>query len=226
MNLDLLGEKLGVKVEPQLLEQALTHSSYSYEQGSDSNNERLEFLGDAVLGFVVTDHVVRVFPDLQEGRLHRLVNTVVSEKALAYVARKIELGQHLLLGKGEIGSGGRDRPAILADAMEAIFGATLISCGIEEATALIHRLIIPLIANRDELRLAPDPKHILFKAVEELKLGEVGFSVTHDGPPHDRSYFATLKIGGKAVAFGSGRTKKNAERDATIHALEIMRVFE
>jgi ribonuclease-3 len=120
MDLDALCNTLGVEIDRNLLQQALTHRSYAYEHGGIPNSERLELLGDSVLGFVVTEHIYQTLPTLDEGELTKVKNSVVSEKALAFAARQIGLGDHLLLGKGEINTGGRDKPSLLCDVFEAV----------------------------------------------------------------------------------------------------------
>ena len=220
MNLDLLSQRLGVTVEPQLLEQALTHRSYSYENGGIPNNERLEFLGDSVLGFVVTEHVFHTHTDLSEGELTKLKNSVVSEKALAVIAKQLELGQFLRLGKGEEQTGGRQKASLLADAVEAILGAVLISKGLPDAAQLIEKFVFPLLSDPDALRQASDPKTRLLEVALAKKLGQVTYQITFDGPDHDRVFHAQLLIADKPVAVASGKTKKAAETDAAILALQ------
>ena len=140
-------EKLGVDIDPELLERALTHRSYAYEHGGIPNNERLEFLGDSVLGLAVTVMLFTTLPDLDEGELAKRRASVVSTVALAEVARAIGLGEHLRLGRGEEQTGGRDKDSILADTMEAVFGATFLSAGPDAATELVLRLTEPLLAD-------------------------------------------------------------------------------
>jgi len=138
---DGLLERLGVCIEPGLLGQALTHRSYAYENGGLPTNERLEFLGDAVLGLVVTDALYRRHPDVKEGQLAKLRAAVVNQRALAQVARGLQIGDQVLLGRGELSSGGRDKPSILADTVEAIIGAAYLEHGIEVAAGLVRRLV-------------------------------------------------------------------------------------
>ena len=137
--LDPLGlcERLGVRISDDLLTECLTHRSFAYENGGLRPNERLEFLGDAVLGLVVTDSLYRRYPDSAEGDLAKRRSAVVSSKALAEVAREIDLGSYLLLGKGEESTGGRAKSSILADAMEAVIGATYVSCGRDAAAKVV-----------------------------------------------------------------------------------------
>jgi dsRNA-specific ribonuclease len=146
-----LRHALGVPVMPKSLDRALTHRSYAYENANPPTNERLEFLGDAVLGLVVTDALFRGYPDLPEGQLAKLRAAVVNQRALAGVARGLRLGDFVRLGRGEQGTGGRDKASILADTLEALIGAVYIECGLDEASALVHRLFDPVIASSARL---------------------------------------------------------------------------
>ncbi len=222
MDLNALCATLGVQVEPELLQQALTHRSYSYEHGGIPNNERLEFLGDSVLGFVVTEHLYLSLTDLSEGELTKLKNSVVSEKALAIVAVQLGLGDYLRLGKGEEQTGGRKKPSLLADAFEAVLGAVLVSVGFEAARAMVERFIFPLLADPDALRQQSDPKTRLLEVALAKALGVVTYQITHEGPDHDRVFFATLFIDEKEVAKAPGKTKKAAETEAATLALAAM----
>ena len=222
MDLNALCATLGVQVEPELLQQALTHRSYSYEHGGIPNNERLEFLGDSVLGFVVTEHLYLSLTDLSEGELTKLKNSVVSEKALAIVAVQLGLGDYLRLGKGEEQTGGRKKPSLLADAFEAVRGAVLVSVGFEAARAMVERFIFPLLADPDALRQQSDPKTRLLEVALAKAMGVVSYQITHEGPDHDRVFFATLFIDEKEVATATGKTKKAAETEAATLALAAM----
>ncbi len=157
-------EKLGVDIDPELLELALTHRSFAYEHGGIPNNERLEFLGDSILGQAVTVKLFRENPDLDEGELAKRRASLVSSVALAEVARGIGLGEYLRLGRGENQSGGRDKASILADTVEALIGAAYLDAGGEEATALVLRLVDPLLADPDRFGAAMDPKTSLQEA--------------------------------------------------------------
>jgi ribonuclease-3 len=161
VNVDVLSNRLGVDIEPQLLELALTHRSYAYENGNTPNNERLEFLGDSVLGFVVTAHIHDLLTDLPEGELTKVKNAVVSATALSQVATSIGLGEFLRLGKGEDQTGGREKPNLLADAFEAILGAAYVSQGLQAAEGIIRKLVFPLLEDTDSLRANSDPKTTL-----------------------------------------------------------------
>ncbi|MEO0048892.1 MAG: hypothetical protein RL556_224 [Actinomycetota bacterium] len=222
MQLDVLANRLGVEIEPQLLELALTHRSYAYEQGGKPSNERLEFLGDSVLGFVVTAHIHDKFTELDEGELTKIKNAVVSAKALGAISLELGIGEFLRLGKGETLTGGRDKNNLLADAFEAILGAVFVSKGLPAAAGMVERFVFPLLTDPDTLRAQSDPKTTLVELVQLKKLGAVDYQITFDGPDHDRNFFAELVIGGKTIAKGQGRSKKAAENDAAISALQIL----
>jgi len=219
MNLDALGKSLGVEIEPQLLELALTHRSYSYEHGRGPNNERLEFLGDAILGFLVTSHIHDHFSDLDEGELTKLKNAVVSAPALAEAATELNLGEHLLLGKGEIQTGGRAKQNLLADAFEAVLGAAFVSKGMPAASKIVEQFILPMLSDPKSLLESADPKTTLLEALQQLGKPQPVYEITHEGPDHDRTFFAKLLIAGELVSTASGRSRKQAETNAAIEAL-------
>ena len=223
MNYATLIQRLGISIEAELLELALTHSSYAYENGKIPNNERLEFLGDSVLGFVVTGHVYSENPDLDEGSLSRLRSATVSAKTLAKAANEIGLGEFVRLGKGEISTGGQTKTNILADTFEAIIGAAYLSGGLEPAKAIIDSLVIPLLSSEDELLETSEPRTVLSELLKSLGKSDATFEVTHEGPDHDRTFFAKVIVDGSSVASGSGRTRKAAEAQAAIAALKTLR---
>jgi ribonuclease-3 len=220
MDLDALCNTLGVEIDRNLLQQALTHRSYAYEHGGIPNSERLELLGDSVLGFVVTEHIYQTLPTLDEGELTKVKNSVVSEKALAFAARQIGLGDHLLLGKGEINTGGRDKPSLLCDVFEAVLGAIYLTAGMPAAKTMVEKFIFPLLADPDALRQQSDPKTRIIEVAQAKKLGDVNYEITHEGPDHDRVFFAKLSIGGNLVCEATGKTKKAAEMEAAVIGLE------
>ena len=219
MSLDALGKSLGVDIEPQLLELALTHRSYSYENGRGPNNERLEFLGDAILGFLVTSHIHDHFSDMDEGNLTKLKNAVVSAPALAQAASSINLGEYLLLGKGEIQTGGREKMNLLADTFEAVLGAAYVSKGLEAAKTIVDQHILPLLDSAEDLLLSADPKTTFLESMQQQGKAVPVYQTTHEGPDHDRTFFANLLIEGQVIASASGRSRKQAETNAAIKAL-------
>ena len=205
---------LGVPLGAESLERALTHRSYAYENGGLPTNERLEFLGDSVLGLVVTDTLFRGYPNLPEGQLAKLRAAVVQMGALADVARGLNLGAYVRLGRGEEGTGGRDKPSILADTLEAVIGAIYMDLGLDEASALVHRLFDPVIERSASLGAGLDWKTSLqeLTAVEDLGVPE--YQVEESGPDHQKSFRAVVRVGGKHLGSGEGRSKKAAEQQA------------
>jgi ribonuclease-3 len=197
-----------------LLERALTHRSFAYENGGLPTNERLEFLGDAVLGLVVTDALFRGYPDLPEGHLAKLRAAVVNMRALAGVARGLHLGDYIRLGRGEEGTGGRDKSSILADTLEAVIGAVYIERGLTEAGALVHRLFDPVIARSARLGAGLDWKTSLQELTAAGVLGVPEYHVEESGPDHQKSFRAQVRVGGRMYGSGEGRSKKEAEQQA------------
>ncbi|MDU0368328.1 ribonuclease III [Microbacterium sp. NPDC089180] len=214
---DALTEKLGVDIDPELLSLALTHRSFAYENGGIAHNERLEFLGDSVLGQAVTVRLFTGHPDLDEGSLAKRRASVVSTVALAEVARGIALGDHVRLGRGEILTGGHDKDSILADTMEAIIGAAFLSAGPEAATAMVLRLVEPLLADPERYGAAMDPKTSLQEIAARLGLTAPVYGVEAAGPDHDRRFTATVTVG-DVVTTGQGSSKKQAEMAAALTA--------
>ena len=219
MNLSALSSRLGVDIEPQLLELALTHRSYSYENGNTPNNERLEFLGDSVLGFVVTAHIHDLLVELPEGELTKVKNAVVSARALAGVASELGLGEFLRLGKGEDQTGGRTKLNLLADTFEAILGAVYVSKGLDEARGLVERFVFPLLQDTDALRENSDPKTTLQEKVQEQGKSAPIYETTFDGPDHDRDFHSRVITDGVVIGEGTGKSRKGAETEAAIDAL-------
>ena len=218
MSYDELLQRLGADIAPELLELALTHSSYAYENNCD-NNERLEFLGDSVLGYLVAAHVFNNHDDLKEGELTKLKNAVVSAQALATAANRIGLGEFLRLGKGENQTGGSQKVNVLADAFEAILGAAFLTSGIPAAESIVSKHIIPLLDNPDSIRESADPKTNLIEKAAQLGLSEVRYEMSGEGPDHERIYTAICFSGSQELSTGMGTTKRGAETAAAIAAL-------
>lgn len=216
-----LPDKLRVDIDAELLELALTHRSYAYEHGAIPHNERLEFLGDSVLGQAVTVMLFTSHPDLDEGELAKRRASVVSTVALAEVARGIDLGSHLLLGRGEEQTGGRDKDSILADTMEAVIGATYLSAGPEAATELVLRLTEPLLADPERYGAAMDPKTSLQELAARTGATPPQYSVEASGPDHDRRFTATVAVGDVRMT-GTGSSKKTAEMAAALSAWRLL----
>lgn len=217
-----LFDELGIEMDPELYQLALTHRSYSYENGVIPHNERLEFLGDSVLGVVVTEYLYRTFPDLPEGRLAKLRAAVVNAQALAGVARELDLGSELLLGRGEIATGGADKASILADSLEAVFGAVLISAGRDAADKLLHHLFDPLVDKAATVGAGLDWKTSLQEVCARLELGLPSYRLTETGPDHDKRFTAVAVVGEESFAQGHGRSKKQAEQQAAEAAFEAL----
>ncbi|ACY98971.1 ribonuclease III [Thermomonospora curvata] len=220
-----LERALGVSISRELLERALTHRSYAYENGGLPTNERLEFLGDSVLGLVVTDTLFRNHPDLPEGQLAKLRAAVVNMRALAGVARSLGAGAYIRLGRGEEGTGGRDKTSILADTLEALIGAVYLEHGLDEAAKLVHRLFDSLIDKSASLGAGLDWKTSLQELTAEEELGVPEYHVAESGPDHQKTFRATVRVGGVTYGSGEGRSKKEAEQraaEATWHAIKEM----
>ena len=205
-------------MDPDLLVLALTHRSFAYEAGGLPTNERLEFLGDSVLGIVVTDRLYHAHPDLPEGELAKMRAACVSQRALAEVARDIELGPVILLGKGERATGGHDKDSILCDAFEAILGAIYLTHGMDPTREVILRLLGPSLEAAAESGVALDWKTSLQEACAERGLGSPVYEVVGEGPDHARRFTATVLIAGDPKGTGTGTAKKHAEQDAAAEA--------
>ncbi|WP_240152188.1 ribonuclease III [Streptomyces mobaraensis] len=210
----LLEGRLGYRLETALLVRALTHRSYAYENGGLPTNERLEFLGDSVLGLVVTDTLYRIHPDLPEGQLAKLRAAVVNSRALAEVGRGLDLGSFIRLGRGEEGTGGRDKASILADTLEAVIGAVYLDQGLDAAAELVHRLFDPLIEKSSNLGAGLDWKTSLQELTATEGLGVPEYLVTETGPDHEKTFTAAARVGGVEYGTGTGRSKKEAEQQA------------
>jgi ribonuclease-3 len=213
-----IGAALGVELEGDLVLLALTHRSYAYENGGLPTNERLEFLGDSVLGVVVTDMLYRTHPDLPEGRLAKLRASVVNMHALAGVGRRIGLGEQLRLGRGEEMTGGRDKSSIVADAVEAVIGAVYLQFGIETAREVVLRLFADLLTAAPQLGAGLDWKTSLQELSAVRGLGVPEYRVTEEGPDHAKVFAAQVVLQGLPRGEGSGRTKKEAEQNAAAAA--------
>jgi ribonuclease III len=212
-----LADALGVALPAELLELALTHRSYAYEHGGLPTNERLEFLGDSVLGLVVTDELYRSHPDLPEGQLAKLRASVVNMASLARVSRALGeggIGPHLLLGRGETTTGGREKDSILADALEALIGAIHLGCGLDTASVIVHRLFDPLLAESATRGAGLDWKTSLQELGAGRGLGAPVYAVQDDGPDHAKTFTAEVLLAGEVRGTGTGRTKKAAEQEA------------
>ena len=222
--LDALDRALEVRFrDAALREAALTHRSYAFERGLTVTNERLEFLGDSVLGLVVTDMAYASYPDLPEGQLAKLRAAIVNMQALADVARGLGIGELVLLGKGEEQSGGRDKASILADALEAIFGAVYLDAGLVTARELIERLFRPRMEAYVRGEGDRDFKTILQELASQRLRSLPSYEVADAGPDHQKEFTAVVSVAGEELGAGSGRTKKEAEQHAAREAYERLR---
>ena len=211
--------------DPALLEEALNHSSYAnaHRSAGIRSNERLEFLGDSVLGFVTAEFLFCQHPDAPEGDLTRIRAALVCEQSLYEVARRLDLGAYLKLGRGEEAGGGRERTSILADATEAVFAAVYLDGGIGAASALIHRLLLD--AEKEEVleERRRDYKTALQELVQRQADQVLSYHmVGEEGPDHDKTFLAEVRLNGTAIGTGSGHSKKEAEQAAARSALEAM----
>ena len=206
-----------------LLQNALTHSSFANERWHDSlrSNERLEFLGDSILGMVVADHLYRNFPDRPEGELTRMRADMVCEQSLAAVANQLGLGEHMLLGHGEERFGGKTRPSILADAVESIIAASYLDGGFEAAAGIVRRFNLTQVPVK-KLNNA-DYKTALQELVQQKKNQSLVYMLVGSyGPDHDKSFKVQVSLNGKVVGTGEGSSKKRAEQDAAHRAIELL----
>jgi ribonuclease-3 len=212
-----LASALGVELDPELLQRALTHRSYAYEHGGLPHNERLEFLGDSVLGIVITETLYRDHPDLAEGKLAKLRASVVNMRALADIGRSIGpegLGQFILLGRGEDVTGGRDKASILADTVEAVLGAIYLEHGLAGASEVIHNLFDPLLNEVAHNGAGLDWKTGLQELTAERSLGVPEYEISAVGPDHAKTFTARASVNGEQFAACTGRNKKEAEQAA------------
>ena len=221
-----LEERLGYSFRNRaLLETALTHSSYANENRASGIvcNERLEFLGDSVLGVTVADFLYRHFPDMPEGRMTRLRAELVCEQSLHRVALELHLGDYLRLGKGEEHNGGRKRASILSDAVEAVIAAMYLDAGMETAAGFIHRCLL------DDVRAIETPTFTDYKtSLQELVQRHSGQVLSYElvgeqGPDHAKTFRVQVCLNGDPIGRGTGRTKKEAEQAAAANALEALR---
>lgn len=227
VDLDALQQGLGVKFRNiALLQEALVHRSYLNEcpDCGLASNERLEFLGDAVLGLVVAQWLFQRHPDLPEGQLTELRSAVVRRESLARAAQRLGLGSYLLLGRGEESSGGRNRPANLARVFEAVVGAVLVDGGMQRARAFILRHLRPELQAAAAGQVKADSKSLLQQVVQSKWHASPSYTVLQiEGPDHDRRFTVQVEVAGRALAIGTGRSKQAAERIAAQQALAILR---
>lgn len=215
-------DQLGVDVDPELLVLALTHRSFAHEAGGIPTNERLEFLGDTVLGLVVTEYLYRTLPGHAEGDLAKMRAATVSQRALADVARTLNLGSFVLLGKGELATGGPDKDSILSDTLEALLGAVYLTHGLETSRELVLRLVGATLRTATDLGAGLDWKTSLQELAASLGLGAPSYQVSGEGPDHQRVFTAQVVLSGTTYGSGVGPAKKVAEQRAAEHAYRAL----
>ncbi len=219
----MLNEQLGVVIEPSLLELAFTHRSFAYESEIKETNERLEFLGDSVLGLIVTEELYKRYPDFDESRLSPLRSGVVNMRALADIARELDLGSYIRLGKGEEVTGGRDKNSLLADALEALIGAIYLQFGFDICTQIVCRLIASTMDAAVARGAGLDGKTALQELVAALNKGVPEYVVSEEGPDHDKNFTAVAIVAGVAISEGVGKSKREAEQIAARIAYESLK---
>ncbi|WP_298074264.1 ribonuclease III [uncultured Corynebacterium sp.] len=212
-------EAWGVDLPDDLLRLALTHRSFANENGHLPNNERLEFLGDAVLGLAVAEQLYRQFPERAESDISKMRSGVVNMYALADVARRLGMGEYILLGRGEMLTGGKDKHSILADSVESMLGAIYLHHGFEVARATVLRLFADKITEAPTTGLTMDWKTVLLEKLSDMKLPLPTYEVRGEGPEHDKTFYATVTIE-DLVTHGEGHTKKVAEHAAAKQAVQ------
>lgn len=201
----------------QLLETALTHTSYANEKNSAGHNERLEFLGDAVLGFLCARELYELYPDKPEGELTRMRAAYVCEGNLAGLARKINLGEAMRLGRGEESSGGRTRPSILSDAFEAVLAAVYLDGGLMSAQNMVKNVVFKY----SEIHALDDPKSVLQEKIQSTGITDIVYRlVSESGPDHQKVFTSEVLVGGEVLGRGEGRSKKLAEQEAAKIAIK------
>lgn len=211
-------QRVGLDLADDSLELALTHRSYAYEHGGLPTNERLEFLGDSVLGIIITDELYTTHPGLPEGQLAKLRASIVNMHALAAVGHTLGLGELLLLGHGEELTGGREKASIVSDAVEALLGALYLQHGLEPVRAAVLRLFRDLLIAAPRLGAGLDWKTSLQEIAASHSLGVPAYEVDEAGPDHDKTFTARAVVGGQTLGEGVGHTKKQAEQLAAAQA--------
>jgi len=215
-------EGLGLSLPEELVALSLTHRSFAYESGGLPTNERLEFLGDSVIGLVITQELYQRFPEMDESKLSPLRSGVVSTRALAEVARELRLGEILRLGKGEEVTGGRDKSSILADSLEALFGAIYLEHGLDGARRAILAMMSKAIDDSLSRGAMLDGKTALQELLAARSLGVPEYEIAESGPDHAKEFQATAIVAGQRLSLGRGKSKREAEQEAARLAYEVL----
>jgi ribonuclease-3 len=205
---------LGISVTDDLLQLAFTHRSFAYENGGLPTNERLEFLGDSVLGLLITDELYTLFPEFDESKLSPIRSGVVNTRALAKISRDLNIGQYLKIGKGEEATGGREKNSILADALEALVGAIYLQYGFNTTAQVVLKWFGPIIEEASKAGASLDAKTALQEIASAQGLSVPEYEITESGPDHDKSFTAVAVLSGERFPVGSGKSKREAEQVA------------
>lgn len=215
-------EAWGATIDARYLEPALTHRSWAYENGGE-HSERLEFLGDSILGAVVTSYIFEKYPEMDEGFMSKIKAAAVSERSLAQIARRLGLGAFIRLGHGEEMSGGRDKDSILADTMEALIGATFLTHGVKQTNDVVLRHLIAQVAAAEKMGPALDWRTAFEeKARDRGIVGDLSYVITGEGPDHARVYTATVLVDGVAYGQGTASSQKQAKLEACRDAYDAL----
>jgi len=212
-------------MDPSLMDLAFTHRSWAYENGRGATNERLEFLGDSVLGFIVTEHIYRTYPERPEGQLAKVRAAVVSGHTLAQVARGLEIGAEMKLGKGEVATHGEAKESILADAMEAVIGAVHLAGGVGASSVFVHRILDPVIAEAAQMGAGLDWKSSLQELAASLGIPAPQYTDQASGPDHERTFLAEVRVNSHILGTGTATSKRGAEQKAAEMAYGVLSKF-
>ncbi len=213
---------LGAPIREELLQLAFTHRSYAYENGGLPTNERLEFLGDSVLGLIITEELYRQFPDLAESKLSPLRSSVVNTRALADIARDLDLGTLLRIGKGEESTGGREKNSILADALEALVGAIYLDLGFDACAPIVKQFFVKALAEASMPGATIDGKTALQELAAAQGLTGPEYIIEESGPDHNKSFTAVAVLSGEKFPIGAGKSKREAEQAAAKLACDVL----
>jgi len=219
---EILTGTLGISVKEDLLQLAFTHRSFAYESGGLPTNERLEFLGDSVLGLLITEELYARFSDFDESKLSPIRSGVVNTRALAQIARELKIGEFLRIGKGEESSGGREKNSILADALEALVGVIYLQHGFTRTAEVVLKWFGPIIDEASKAGASLDGKTALQEIASSKNLTAPEYEIEESGPDHDKSFTAVAILSGEKFPMGSGKSKREAEQVAAKLAYDVI----